>query len=86
MTVDYEKNSCANTWLFVKVVPEEWKTTTVVDSSFNSLVSEAVDPAPFMVDYHRQWMENINKKLAALQIRVNTQQTRNYLRNKHQNT
>jgi len=85
VTVDYEKNSCANTGLFVKVVPEEWK-TTVVDSSFNSLGSKAEDPAPFTNDYHRQWMENINKKLAALWIRVNTQQTRNNLRNKHQNT
>jgi len=86
VTVDYEKNSCADTGLFVKVIPEEWKSTTVVETPFNSSVAEVVDPAPFTIDYHRQWMENVNKKLAALRIRVNTQQTRNYLRNKHQNT
>jgi len=88
VTVDYEKNSFAETGLFVKVVPEKWKSTTmvVVDSPFNSSVAEAADPVPFATGYHRQWMENINKKLAALRIRVDTQQTRSDLRSKHQNT
>lgn len=88
MTVDYEKNSIADTGLFVKVVPEKWKPTAMVevDSPFNSSVAEAADPVPFTTGYHRQWMENINKKLAALRIRVNTQQTLSYSRSKHQNT
>ncbi|XP_060881988.1 tubulin glycylase 3A-like [Metopolophium dirhodum] len=88
VTVDYEKNSFADTGLFVKVVPEKWKPTAmvVVDSLFNSSVVEAADPVPFTTGYHRQWMENINKKLAALRIRVNAQQTRSFSRSKHQNT
>lgn len=51
----------------------------VVESPFNSSVAEAADPVPFATGYYRQWMENINKKLAALRIRVNTQQTRSDL-------
>lgn len=116
MTVDYEKNSFADTGLFVKVVPEEQKlapeisplesTMAVMDSILKSSSvdkdsphkSSAVEtdgpcnssatsnPAPFTTGYHRQWMENINKKLAALRIRVNAQQTRSYSRNKDQNT
>lgn len=66
MTVDCEKNSFADTGLFVKVAPEEWKPTAVVvvDYPFNSSVAKAVDlnPVPFTTGYHRQWMENINKK------------------------
>lgn len=116
MTVDYEKNSFADTGLFVKVVPEEQKldpvisplispmavmdslfksSTVEMNSPFNSSAVEmdgpcnssaTSDPAPFTTGYHRQWMENINKKLAALRIRVNAQQTRSYSRSKNHNT
>ncbi|CAH1731502.1 unnamed protein product [Aphis gossypii] len=116
VTVDYEKNSFADTGLFVKVVPEEQKLAPVIspfispmavmdslfksstvelDSPHNSSAvemngpcnsSSTLDPAPFTTGYHRQWMENINKKLAALRIRVNAQQTRSYSRNKNHNT
>lgn len=93
MTVDYEKNSFADTGLFVKFVPEEQKLATMVspfmasmdvmDSLFNSSAVVVNDPynssvaapmasntVPFTTDYHRKWMENVNKKLASIRIRV----------------
>lgn len=101
VTVDYEKNSNADTGLFIKVVPEKWKTPAVVrrlgsvaaainignsynsqavtvDSGgniFNSTVAAAVQPAPFTTRYHNQWMDSVNKKLAALQLRINARKT-----------
>jgi hypothetical protein len=93
VTVDYEKNSFADTGLFVKFVPEEQKLAAMVssplkssmdvmDSLFNSsavVVNDsnssvtapmASNTVPFTTDYHLKWMENVNKKLASIRIRV----------------
>ncbi|XP_003244151.1 tubulin glycylase 3A isoform X2 [Acyrthosiphon pisum] len=115
VTVDYEKNSNADTGLFMKVVPEKWKTpaavrrlgsvTAAINSGnsynspavtvdrggniFNSAVATAVQPAPFTAGYHNQWMDSVNKKLAALRLRINAQKTpddRGFLCNKPHNT
>jgi len=112
--VDYEKNSNADTGLFIKVVPEKWKPSAVVrrlgsvavgintensynsppvavdrgGNIFNSSVVAAVEPAPFTTGNHKQWMDSVNKKLAALRLRINAQKTPDdlgFLSSKHHN-
>ncbi|XP_026821173.1 tubulin glycylase 3A-like [Rhopalosiphum maidis] len=98
VTVDYEKNSNADTGLFMKVVPENLKSASVVklDSSeiaanngnlYNSTEATVdrgcnkfnlrvgIEPTPFTTEYHHQWMNGVNKKLASLRLRINTQKT-----------
>jgi len=115
VTVDYEKNSNADTGLFMKVEPEKWKTpdavrrlgsvTAAINSGnsynspavavdrggniFNSTVAAAVQPAPFTTGYHNQWMDSVNKKLAALRLRINARKTpddRGFICSKPHNT
>ncbi|XP_060868327.1 tubulin glycylase 3A-like [Metopolophium dirhodum] len=115
VTVDYEKNSNADTGLFIKVVPEKWKTPAAVrrlgsvaaainggnsynsppvtvdrgGNIFNSTVAAAVQPAPFTTGYHNQWMDSVNKKLAALRLRINARKTpedRGFICSKPHNT
>ncbi|XP_025191717.1 tubulin glycylase 3A-like [Melanaphis sacchari] len=85
VTVDYEKNSNADTGLFTKVVPEKWKPAVTVNSAaatencgcniFNSSVASGVEPARFATGYHYQWMDSVNKKLATLRLKINSQKT-----------
>ncbi|CAH1731116.1 unnamed protein product [Aphis gossypii] len=100
VTVDYGKNSNADTGLFMKVVPEKWKSAATVklnsvavavnrgnsykstagkvDRGYNvlkSTVATNVETAPFMTGYHHQWMDSVNKKLAKLRLRIDSQNT-----------
>jgi len=113
--VDYEKNSNADTGLFIKVLPEKWKPSAAVrrlgsvavainsensfnsptvaverdGNIFNSSVVTAVEPAPSTTGNHNQWMDSVNKKLAALRLRINAQKMpddRDFLSSKHHNT
>ncbi|XP_022176617.1 tubulin glycylase 3A-like [Myzus persicae] len=73
VTVDYKTNLNADTGLFVRVVPEKWKPSsgTAVNCSRNPLNSSAAltaEQTPFTFDYHRRWMDSVNKKLVALQL------------------
>lgn len=111
VTVDYEKNTSADTGLFMKVEPEKWKPSAAVlrsvavainggNSSNSSPVtmdhsgninnsSVAVEPTPFTTGYHNQWMDSVNKKLAALRLRINDRKTpddRDGLCSKHHGT
>ncbi|KAL5245423.1 hypothetical protein ACI65C_012833 [Semiaphis heraclei] len=65
VTVDYKKNSNADTGLFVKVVPEKWKPASAAMvnrcNPFNSLAAVTAEQTPFTFDYHRRWMDTVNK-------------------------
>lgn len=100
VTVDYGKNSNADTGLFMKVVPEKWKSAATVKldsvavavnrgNSYNSTVGKVdrgykklkspvatnIETAPFTTGYHHQWMDSVNKKLARLRLRIDSQKT-----------
>jgi hypothetical protein len=67
--VDYDKNSNADTGLFVKVVPEKWKPAAalVVNNrcTFDSSVVFAVGPAELTTGYNQR-MANVQKNLAEM--------------------
>ncbi|XP_060851495.1 tubulin glycylase 3A-like [Rhopalosiphum padi] len=69
VTVDYDKNSNADTGLFVKVVPEKWKPAAalVVNNrcTFDSSVVFAVGPAELTTGYNQR-MANVQKNLAEM--------------------
>lgn len=83
VVVDTNDNSNANTGLFIKVVPEKFKPVKAVRGptegtpfSPPKVMSSNVGPIQ-AYDYnsHRQWVENVNNKLTAIQFRINTQDT-----------
>lgn len=80
--MDYEKNSKADTGLFVKVVPEKWKSTTAVvlqdnpnkipsihRNPFDSSVIFAVGPAALTIGYNQR-MANVQKNLAEMRLQM----------------
>ncbi|KAE9542612.1 hypothetical protein AGLY_002523 [Aphis glycines] len=82
VTVDYEKNSKADTGLFVKVVPEKWKSTTAVvlqdnpaknlsnrSNPFDSSMIFAVGPAALTTGYNQR-MANVQKNLAEMRLQM----------------
>jgi len=49
-----------------------------VDRGYNVLkspVAANVETAPFTTGYHHQWMDSVNKKLANLRLRIDSQKT-----------
>jgi len=53
-------------------------TVCKVDRDYNvlkSTVATNVETAPFTTGYHHQWMDSVNKKLAKLRLRIDSQQT-----------
>lgn len=80
--MDYEKNSKADTGLFVKVVPEKWKSTAAVvlqdnpaknlssrSNPFDSSVIFAVGPAELTAGYNQR-MANVQKNLAEMRLQM----------------
>lgn len=54
-----------------------------------NIFNSSVQPAPFTTGYHNQWMNNVNKKLAALRLRMDARKTpddRGFVSSKAQNT
>lgn len=79
MTVDYEKNSKADTGLFVKVVPEKCKSAdTAVPVDIHSLndssVGYAVGPTALTTDYNER-MASMQKNLAEMRLQMVARKT-----------
>jgi len=78
VTVDYEKNSKADTGLFVMVVPEKCKPSAVVPvdngNPIDSSVVYAVGPAALTTGYNQR-MASIQKNLAEMRLQVVAKKT-----------
>lgn len=78
VVVDYAENSKADTGLFTKVVPEIRKPTITapivrrIDDEIHLFAAPKTSP-PTAADLgqHRQWAENVNKRLAAMRFTIN---------------
>lgn len=81
--VDYAENSKADTGLFTKIVPEIRKPTAVVpivrrtDDENKNNINTSIFAAPKTITsaitdlgHHRQWAENVNKRLAAMRFNI----------------
>ncbi|XP_025195685.1 tubulin glycylase 3A-like [Melanaphis sacchari] len=79
VTVDYVKNSNADTGLFVKVVPENRKSAAVVEvdnrNLFDSSVIFAVGPAALTTGYNQR-MVNVQKNLAEMRLQMVARKTK----------
>lgn len=78
VVVDYAENPNANTGLFMKIVPERRTPTKILQRTGQDktqlFTAPKVPRSTADVNHHRQWVENVNNKLAAMRFTINDRQ------------